>query len=100
MTETISALTHSRPVSFDTAMNACIAASDMGDVQLAHACLQKLIARPRPEDEEEDGIAICDGLAAIVRLINESVSRRQELVAFALRTLTQVIEHEREQDTL
>jgi hypothetical protein len=97
MTDSISALTHSRFLSLTDAMQRCCAANDMSDLQHAHACINTLLARPRPT--HEDAMDTCDGLAALHRLINESMTRREELIAAALRTLCDVIERERAETT-
>jgi hypothetical protein len=97
MTDAISALTHSRFLSLTDAMQGCCAANDMSDLQRAHACINTLLARPRPT--HEDALDTCDGLAAIQQLFNDAMSRREELIADALRTLCDVVERERVQVT-
>jgi hypothetical protein len=74
-------------------MQACYAACDLSEVHLAYSCLDKLLARPRTC--EEDDADTCDGVAALIRLINESLSRREEAAMAALQTMHEVIERER-----
>jgi hypothetical protein len=54
-------------------------------VHVAFGCLQTLLARARRPDE--DDADVCDGVAAIVRLINESLIRREEAAFEALKAM-------------
>jgi hypothetical protein len=81
-----------RARSVSDAIHNCHAACDLTDVHVAFGCLQTLLARARRPDE--DDADVCDGVAAIVRLINESLIRREEAAFEALKAMTEVIDRE------
>lgn len=84
--------TQSRHLSVSQARQACYEAFDLTHVQQAHAGLQTLLARARRPDE--DDADLCDGLASLVRLITESLNRREDDAMTALAMLFEVIERE------
>jgi hypothetical protein len=85
-------LTQSRHLSVSEARQACYEAFDLTHVLQAHACLQTLLSRARRPDE--DDADVCDGLASLVRLVTESLNRREDDAMTAIATLFQVIERE------
>ncbi len=84
---------HSRHLSIPQAMQACYAACDLTDVRLACACLEKLLARSSACDENDADTY--EGVGALIRLITDSLGRREEAATAALQTMSEVVERER-----
>jgi hypothetical protein len=85
-------LTQPRFRSVSDALHACFAACDLTDVHMAFGCLQTLLARNRRPDE--DDAYVCDGVGAAVRLINESLVRREQAAFDALQAMSEFMERE------
>ena len=88
-------LTQPRFRSVSDAMHACFAACDMTEVHMALGCLPTLLARNRRP--EEDDAEVCDGVSAAIRLINESLVRRDQAAFDALQALSEFVERELEE---
>jgi hypothetical protein len=85
-------LTQPRFRSASDALHACFAACDLTDVHMALGCLHTLLARNRTPDE--DDADVCDGGGAAIRLINESLVRRDQAAFDALQAMSQFVERE------
>ena len=85
-------LTQPRFRSASDALHACFAACDLTDVLMSLGCLHTLLARNRRPDE--DDADVCDGVRSAIRLINESLVRREEAVFDALQAMSEFMERE------
>jgi hypothetical protein len=90
MAERTCVLTQSRHLSISEAKHACHAACDLTDVHIALGCLQTLLSREK--NPGEDDADVCDGVAAIIRLINESLLRREDAASHALQAMFEVVD--------
>jgi hypothetical protein len=88
-------LTQPRFRSVSDATHACYAACDLTDLYRAFGCLETLLARERRADE--DAAALCDGVGAAIRLLNESLIRRDQAAFDALEAMSEFVERELEE---
>ena len=84
---------YSHLVSVDKTLTDCNDAFDMAEVQLAYRCLDKLLARPKAHGE--DDAEMRNGARAILRLIAESLARRQDVAIDALRAMSAAVARDR-----
>ena len=82
----------SRRDSISKAKHACFTACDLTDMHNAVACLQLLLARPKGPDEHDEDM--CMGFSSIVRLISETIARREDAATDALHEMFEVFERE------
>jgi len=90
--------TDSSTVSLENALNECFRIRRLNDVQLAFCCLERLLEQRRSQNEHD--VEFCDAVAAILRFMKESISRREEAASAGLRALSWALQAERNQGTL
>ena len=87
--------TQSRRQSISKAKHACLTACDLTDMHSAVACLQTLFARPKGPDEDDEDMYL--GVGSIIRLITESIVRREQAATDALHEVFEMFEREEAQ---
>ena len=93
--DSISALTHSRPLPVEKHLTDCGDPFSTTDVHLAYSCLDRLIKQPTAPDE--DGAVMYEGARAIIRLMGEGLARRREVAMAALRAMSAAVARDRAQ---